>query len=156
SKIAAHSHRKLRQRNSALGLQAIAEFSEPGKKVPRALGGWLWRRGAPQTLDFPALPREQRFHFFAPFLLRKTALAALACDVHFDEHARKDAGFRGDALHVARNLQRVDSVRQLEERQRVADLVFLKMADEVPAGPPWNEWDFSPSLLHTALSEDHL
>ncbi len=97
---------------------------------------------------------EQFLDLRAELLRRKAELAPLARDIHLQQHIRPRTVLGGDALDVAGDVERVHAVEELKERQRVADLVALEMADEMPACAARHERDFCPRLLHAALAEN--
>ncbi len=50
-----------------------------------------------------------------------------------EQHAWLHAFLVRDPMHILRERERVDPVKQLEERQGMPDLVLLQMPDEMPA-----------------------
>lgn len=63
-------------------------------------------------------------------------------------------GFGGDALDVFGDFEAVDTVDEFEERQRVADFVFLEVAYEVPGSVARDEGNFGPGLLDSVFAKD--
>ena len=86
----------------------------------------------------------------------KTDLAPLARDIHFQQNARPQTIFLGDAVHIFRERERIDTVKEFEERQRVAHLVFLQTPDEMPAQRRRQQRNFCARLLHFALPKNFL
>jgi hypothetical protein len=64
--------------------------------------------------------------------------------------------FFRDPIHLPRKIGIVDAVEELEERERVPDLVLLEMTDEVPAQVYRQFRNFDARFLHSAFAEQRL
>src|SRR5438309_5201411 len=64
--------------------------------------------------------------------------------------------FFRDPVHVLCERKRINTVNQFEQRQRMPDLIFLEMTDEMPAQVRRQLWNLYSRFLHATFAEQGL
>ena len=80
----------------------------------------------------------------------------VARHVDLQEDARIHSVLVRDPMQIFGERERIDAVKQLKKRKRMADLVLLEVSDEMPAQARRQEGNFGARLLHPAFAEEHL
>ena len=109
-----------------------------------------------ETLDLESRQGQQFLQMTLQSRRLKPMLAPLPRDIHFQKDTGKDPFLRGNPVDVARQVERINPVDQLEMRQRLADLVGLKMADQMPSELSRQQRDLRQRFLNPVLPEEFL
>ena len=80
----------------------------------------------------------------------------IAGDVDLEETAGGEIEFGGDAAEVAGEVEGIERVEEVGEREDFADFVGLEVPDEVPVEGGGEERDFGEGFLDAAFAEDGL
>jgi len=80
----------------------------------------------------------------------------IAGDVDLEETACGEIEFGGDAAEVACEVEGIERVDEVGEREDFADFVGLEVPDEVPVEGGGEERDFGEGFLDAAFAEDGL
>src|SRR4051812_5079393 len=118
------------------------------------IGSEWWDRH--QTLDGQPRQPEKSFHLLAQLFRGEPNLTPLARHVYLQQNARMQSFVFRDAVHVARELDRIDAVKKFEERKCMTDFIPLQAPDEMPAGSRWQQWNLDSRFLDAALAKQLL
>src|SRR6266404_3104927 len=133
-------------------LERIAQLPQSDKIFSRCFSFLRERRNCHQTLNRQSVQREQRLHSVAQLVRLKSELTPLARHVHFEKNAWMQSFFFRDAVHVLCKRRRIDAMDNFKQRQRMPDLIFLEMTDEMPAQVWRHLWHLRARFLDAALA----
>jgi hypothetical protein len=146
----------MRQVHLELFFQRIAKLPKIDKEFSRCFCFLGQGRDRHQTFDRQPVQRKQLLHLSSDRFRFKTKLAPLACQIDLEENARMRSFFFRDPIYLPRKIDIVDAVEELEERERVPDLVLLEMTDEVPAQVYRQFRNLDARFLHPAFAKQRL
>ena len=90
------------------------------------------RRHAHEALDLQAFQGQKLFQHCVHRARIEAELGALSGDIHLQVNLREEPQLCCDAVDVSGDVDIVHAVDGLHDGQHFADLVGLKMSDEVP------------------------
>ena len=87
---------------------------------------------------------------------REAEFARFPGHVDLQQHLGALAILGRHPLNLSRQVERVEAVKQLEEREGRANLILLQVPNEVPMQPGGQQRNFRARLLNPALAKDGL
>lgn len=134
--VAAHSHR---QKSLELRIYlpeldcTLTQFDKPGSRLR---GCFAQRRNRHQAEDLKILEREDLLEDVIQLTWKKAMFALLLSQVHLEEAVEHTIRASCLRVEVARDLEPVDSMKDIEQLYGFARLVALQWPDEMPAHVP--------------------
>ena len=114
------------------GLQFVAQFAQLAENRTRVLRVVAVRRHGHESAYAEMRKFRQGGKLRAELVGRESMFGLLAGNIHFEQSLSFRSGFARNAIDGSGQSGAVDAVEEGEEREGLADFIFLQVADEVP------------------------
>jgi hypothetical protein len=132
---------------------ALGQGAQLPEPRPRIFGALHRRRDGHQAFDAQVVELGHGLEGRGDLARGEAALARLARNIHLDQRLDDAPRGAGPPIACPGHLQPIDGVDDVEEFQRVLDLVGLEMSDEVPRHRSPQDGDLLFRLLHAVLPQ---